>query len=280
MSNTPLSTIISAIVSRNAERKSRSKVEPPPESAKPLQPRKKKSPPPPKLSLAGISKSAPEVSAISERSSTPPTKGKKTLSKENFPLMNEFLKKFMKTHKGIGVFLGERMERFFLKLDKKFFQWLNHQKNSEKMTYEIEKEFMIIADALLLFEVMNEQRKKTSTGFIIGPFQEILTSFAEDETQEDSLVPTNFPEDCQIDLLDPMIQTYSKPILRKPLTLMNVCSSSLLKSDLPEILPTMPELDDTRCHIFEMEMELAGISDMSCISDMSDMKIDVSSFFK
>ena len=61
MSNTPLSTIISAIVSRNAERKSRSKVEPPPESAKPLQPRKKKSPPPPKLSLAGISKSAPEV---------------------------------------------------------------------------------------------------------------------------------------------------------------------------------------------------------------------------
>ena len=175
-------------------------------------------------------------------------------------------------HQGIGVFLGERIENFFQKLDKRFFQWLNHQKNSEKMIYEIKKEFMIIADALLLFEVMNEQQKQTLSGFIIGPFQKILSTFA-DETPEDLFIPINFnmlddfPEDVRFDSMDP--QPYSKPLLRKPLGLMDGCSEQV--SNLSEILPPMPDLDDTRRHIFEMEMELA---------DMDDTETDVSSFFK
>ena len=301
MSNMQLSDIVSAIVRRNAERKSRAKMELPSESATLPQPQKKKTPPPMRVSLAGISKSAPAVSAaISERSRTPPTKGKKTLSKENFPLRNESLKEFLKMHQGIGVFLGERMETFFQKLDEKFFQWLNYQKNSEKMMYEIKKEFMIIADALLLFEVMNEQRKQTPTGFVIGhckfasqiyngynssisqseikndPFQKILTSFADTPPAEDLFILDDLPEDVRFDSMYP--QPYSKPLLRKPLGLMEVmdgCSEQV--SNLSEILPPMPDLDDTRRHIFEMEMELAGVAG---VADMADTETDVSSFFK
>lgn len=291
MSNTTLSAIVREIVRRNAERKSRAKVEPPPENAKP-QP-KKKTTPPPKLSLAGISKSksanaaVPTVPAVPTRSNTPPTKAKKEYSKDNFILINDFIKDFLKIHQGINVFLGERLERFFQKLDERFFKWLNHQKNSSKMTYEIRKEFMIIADALLLFEIMNEQRKQTPSGFIIGhcnfasqiysgcnssisqseiknfPFQQILATFA-DDPPENLFILDDFPEDVRFDSMDP--QPYSKPFLRKPLGLMDGCLEQV--SNISEILPPIPDLDDTRRHIFEMEMELA------------DMESDVSSFFQ
>jgi len=278
MSNTQLSDIVSAIVRRNAERKSRAKVEPPSESATPPQPQKKKTPPPPKLSLAGISKSYPAASAplsTPVRSRTPPTKGKKTFSKENFPLRNESLKEFLKMHQFLGVFLGERMETFFQKLDEKFFQWLNYQKNSEKMMYEIKKEFMIIADALLLFEVMNEQRKQTPTGFVIGNYKFAEQIFADNVAPaEDLFILDDLPENIRFDSMYP--QPYFKPLLRKPLGVMDDCLEQ--DSDLPKILPPMPDLDDTRRHIFEMEMELAGVDGMADTADMADMESDFSSF--
>jgi hypothetical protein len=178
------------------------------------------------------------------------------------------------------------MESFFKKLNEKFFQWLNHQNNSNKMIYEIKKKFMTISDAFLLFEVMNEQRRQTPTGFIIGPFQKFLADIANDPP-EDPFIPINFgmsrncPKDAQldpIDLMDPMIQPYSKPLQRKLLTSMN--DYSLFESDLSKILPPLPDLDDTHCHIFEMEMKLAGMTDMARIDEMDDIGNDVSSFFQ
>ena len=314
MSNTTLSAVVREIVRRNAEKKSRDKTEPIPENAKPQS--KKKKTPPPKLLLAGIFKSnlapipvipstpanpaIPVVLAVSAgpaapaRSSTPPTKEKKNFSKYNFPLIKLFLQEFLKMHKGIEVFLGEQMESFFQKLDEKFFLWLNHKNNSGKMMHEIKKEFMIIADALLLFEVMNEQQKQNLSRFIIGPckfakqiysgsnssilqseidngpFQQILATFA-NETQKDSFI--DFAENSQFDLMDP--QPYSKPLLRKPFEATN----------MSDTLPPIPDLYDTRCHIFNMEMELADISDMVDISDAADMtdisnmETYISSFF-
>jgi len=285
MNTSKLGEIVSAIVRSNAEKKSRAKQEHFPESAK-LPPQRKKTPPP-KLLLAGITKSIPKAeSAESARSNTPPTKEKKKYSKYNFPLINDFLKEFLKIHQGINVFLGERMEGFFQKLDEKFFQWLNHQKNSEKMIYDIKKEFMNIADILLLYEVMNEQYKQTYSGFIIGPFQQILANLSE-ETPDNPFIPINFTMSN-----DPIIQPYSRSLQQKPLAVMNdyesletnsLDSLILQSSDLSENLlpPPIPDLDDTYFHIFEMEMDIAGISDISGtteIAEMNDMA-DIGNYF-
>lgn len=136
---------------------------------------------------------------------------------------------------------------------------------------------MIIADALLLFEVMNEQRKQTPTGFIIGNYKFAEQIFADNVAPaEDLFILDDLPEDVRFDSMYP--QPYSKSLLRKPLGLIDGCSEQV--SELSEILPPMPDLDDTRRHIFEMEMELAGVAGVAGVADMADTETDVSSFFK
>jgi hypothetical protein len=138
-------------------------------------PRTKAAAAPPALSLKAISKSTPE-------SQTPPTKKKKKIySADNFPLKQGFLIEYLQKHPNICVFLNEEeMQNFHKLLDELFFNWLNHRQNSKKILYEIRREFMSIAEAVLLFEVTNKQRKLTPHSFVIGPFQEILKVFAAD----------------------------------------------------------------------------------------------------
>lgn len=132
---------------------------------------------PPVLSLKAISKSTQSASQ------TPPTKEKerKTFSADNFPLKQIFLREFLKKHPKISEFLEEEeMQNFYKLLNDHFFRWLNYRKNSQKMVYEIKREFMSISEAVLLFEVTNKQQRLTPHGFVIGPFQEILKDFAAD----------------------------------------------------------------------------------------------------
>ena len=121
---------------------------------------------PPPLSLKGISKKNKSASC------TPPTKEKdkeKIYSNDNFPLKQIFLKDYLQKHPRISDFLGEQgMQNFYTLLNERFFEWINIRQNSRKMVYEIKREFMRIAEAVLLFEVTNEQRRLTPHAFVIG----------------------------------------------------------------------------------------------------------------
>lgn len=172
---------------------------------------------PPALSLKAISKSTSE-------SQTPPTKEKekeKIYSADNFLLKQIFLIVFLQKHPKISEFLEEgEMQNFHKLLDELFFKWLNHRKNSQKIVYEIKREFMRIAEAVLLFEVTNKQRRLTPHGFVIGPFQKILEEFAADSEPGDSgVIP------------------YSRPLCNPPILI----------------------LEDTRRQIWEDEMRLSGV---------------------
>jgi len=157
----------------------------------------------PTHSLKGVSKITKSASA----GSTPSTRERKIYSLDNFPLKQSFLKEFMKRHSGIREFLGERLIQNFLQLvDRKFFLWLNYHQNSEKIVYEIKREFMCIAEEVLLQEVTNQQRRLTPFGFVIGPFQKMLESFAEDGKQTSVFVPIKFE-----------VINYSRPLQRHPL---------------------------------------------------------------
>jgi len=79
---------------------------------------------------------------------------------------------------------------------------------------------MCIAEAVLLFELANHQRRLTPFGFVIGPFQVTLQQMAEGGD------PTRFG-----------VIPYSRPL----------CS------------PPVSKLDDSRLQIREEEMMLAGL---------------------
>ena len=154
----------------------------------------------PTSSLKGVSKITESVSA----GRTPPTREKKIYSPDNFPLKQSFLKEFMQRHSGIQEFLGEGLiQNFYQMVDQNFFLWLNYLQNSEKMVYEIKREFMYIAQEALLQEVTNQQRRLTPFGFVVGPFQKMLESFAEDGKQASVFVPIKFE-----------VMTYSRPLQR------------------------------------------------------------------
>ena len=192
---------------------------------------------PPALSLKAISKSTQSASQ------TPPTKEKKrkNYSADNFPLTQIFLREFLKKHPKISEFLEEgEMQNFYKLLNNHFFKWLNYRNNSQKMVYEIKREFMSIAEAVLLFEVTNKQQRLTPHGFVIGPFQEILKVFAAD------IEPDN-----------PGVMPYSQPLL----------------------LPQTSTLEDTRRQIWEDEVRLAGV-EASFDMDVESPNFDVSPFFK
>jgi hypothetical protein len=192
---------------------------------------------PPALSLKAISKSTPA-------SQTPPTKEKeKIYSADNFPSKQRFLIEFLQKHPKISEFLDEgEIQNFHKLLDELFFNWLNHRQNSQKIVYEIKREFMSIAEAVLLFEVTKKQRKLTPHGFVIGPFQKILEAFAAD------IEPRN-----------PEVMPYSQPL----------CN------------PQISKLADTRRQIWEDEVRLSGV-DASVGDSVDDefFNFDASIFFQ
>ena len=127
----------------------------------------------------------------------------------------------MKRHPGVEEFLGvQPMQDFRELLEVKFFEWLNHRQNAQKTVYEIRREFMSIAEAVLLFELANHQRRLTPFGFVIGPFQLTLQQIAEkDDPPCFGVIP------------------YSRPL----------CS------------PPISKFEDTKLQIHEDEMRLSGV---------------------
>jgi hypothetical protein len=167
------------------------------------------------VSLKGISKTS------NFSSSTPPTLEKKIYSASDFPWFFIFLNEFMMRHHGLDGFLGEQsMQNFHQLLDAKFFEWLNYRKNSDKKIYEIKREFMSIAEAVLFFELANHQRRLTPFGFVIGPFQKMLQMF---EEESDSF---NF---------------------------------GVIPYSIPLSTPPVSKLEDTKLYIHEDEMRLYGL---------------------
>lgn len=184
--------------------------------------------PPLKLSLKGVSKTS------DSSSSTPPTREKIIHSAANFPLFIVFYTDFMKKHYGVEDFIGEQsMQNFRQLLDEKFFQWLNYRQNTQKLVYEIRREFMSIAEAILLFELGNHQRRLTPFGFVIGPFQKILEQIAEED------IAANFG-----------VIPYSGLLCSHPIS----------------------KLDETKLHIHDDEMRLSGVENLQDdVFDLEDV---------
>ena len=112
------------------------------------------------------------------------TSKKKTISysKHNFPMYEVWFKDFFKIHNQIFEFIGENLENFYQKFDEIFFEWFNQHKNQSKFMFEVKKEFMAIADEVLLYEISDYQQKKTQYCFVIGPFQKYLEFIANDDS--------------------------------------------------------------------------------------------------
>ncbi len=171
--------------------------------------------PPPRLSLRGVYKTSNSVSI------TPPTREKVIYSSAIFPLFTIFRNDFMLRHSDVEGFLGKnQLQNFHELLEEKFFEWLNHRQNAQKTVYEIRREFMSIAEAVLLFELANHQRRLTPFGFVIGPFQLTLQQIAEEDN------PSNFG-----------VIPYSRPLY----------------------LPPISNLDETKLLIHEDEMRMSGM---------------------
>jgi hypothetical protein len=119
------------------------------------------------------------------RNQTSEKKTKKHLllySKDNFPMYDVWFKDFFKIHNQIFEFIGENLENFYKKFDEIFFEWFNQHKNQSKFMFEVKKEFMYIADEVLLYEISDYQQKKTEYCFVIGPFQKYLEFMANDDS--------------------------------------------------------------------------------------------------
>jgi hypothetical protein len=137
-------------------------------------------------------------------------------SKDNFPMYAIWFNDFFKIHNQTFAFISEKLEIFQKKFDEIFFDWLNQPKNRSKFMFEIKKEFMIIADEVLLHEIMDYQLKISQHIFVIGPFQKYLEFIADDDSPIDgdidmfsdsdpdiepdySLLDNNYVEECIID---------------------------------------------------------------------------------
>lgn len=172
---------------------------------------------PSRLNLQDISKT------FNSSGITPPTKKKevKIYSASNFAWFVVLFNEFMMRHPGIDGFLDvSSMQNFRQLLEDKFFGWLNYRQNSQKMIYEIKREFMSIAEAVLLFELANHQRRLTPFGFVIGPFQKMLELIA-DETDT-----VNF---------------------------------GVIPNSRPLSSPPVSKLEDTKLHIQDDELRLSGV---------------------
>ncbi len=95
-------------------------------------------------------------------------------NKDNFSMYNIWIIEFNDTHKMVLGYLEESIQDYYDILEKKFFDWLDEDKNKFKFMFEIKKEFMVIAEDVLLHVLLRNQLKKTENCFVIGPFQEYL----------------------------------------------------------------------------------------------------------
>jgi hypothetical protein len=136
--------------------------------------------------------------------------------KDNFSMYNTWVIEFNNTHTMVLGYLEENKHDYYQILEKKFFNWLNEDKNILKFMFEIKKEFMIIADKVLLHEIMDYQLKISQYIFVIGPFQKYLEFIGNNDIPIDgdidmfsdsdpdiepdySLLETNYVEECIVD---------------------------------------------------------------------------------
>jgi hypothetical protein len=101
--------------------------------------------------------------------------------KDNFFMYNTWLIEFNNTHKIVLGYLQENKQDYYLIFEKKFFTWLNEDRNILKFIFEIKKEFMAIAEDVLLHVLLQNQLKKTKNCFVIGLFQKYLEFVANED---------------------------------------------------------------------------------------------------
>ena len=149
-----------------------------------------------------------------QTSEKPAKKRLLSYSKETFPMYTIWFNEFFNVHQQIFEFIGENIENYYKKFDEIFFDWLNQLKNRSKFMFEIKKEFMAIADEVLLEEILIEQYRKTEYCFVIGPLQKYLEFVANDDSRIDidiDMFPEIYP-DYQLFEEQPIIQTYIEDI--------------------------------------------------------------------
>ena len=137
-------------------------------------------------------------------------------SKNTFPMYAIWFKDFFKIHNQTYEFISKNLENYYKKFDEIFFEWLNKPINRSKFMFEIKKEFMIIADKVLLHEIMDYQLKISQHIFVIGPIQKYLEfignndipidgdidMFSDNELDSEpdySLLETIYVEECIVD---------------------------------------------------------------------------------
>jgi len=152
---------------------------------------------------------------MSNQSSEKPAKKRLlSYSKDTFPIYSIWFNEFFNVHQQIFEFIGENIENYYKKFDEIFFDWLNQPKNRSKFMFEIKKEFIAIADDVLLQEILIEQYRKTEYCFVIGPLQKYLEFIANDDSRIDidiDMFPEIYPN-YQLFEEQPIIQTYIEDI--------------------------------------------------------------------
>ena len=93
-------------------------------------------------------------------------------TKDTFSMYDTWMKDFSMIHKNIFELIGENLDNFYKVLETKFFDWFNQPKNYSKFMFQVKKEFMEMADEVLLYEIMVERFKKSENRFVIPLFQE------------------------------------------------------------------------------------------------------------
>ena len=84
---------------------------------------------------------------------------KRLLSKDTFPMYAIWIKDFFLIHRTIYQYISDSLENFYNILDDRFFMWLNQPKNNSKFMFEIKREFMYMADDILIREIMVKKLK-------------------------------------------------------------------------------------------------------------------------
>jgi uncharacterized protein YihD (DUF1040 family) len=114
-------------------------------------------------------------------------------TKDSFSMYYNWMKDFFMIHNTIYESIGNNLENFYKIFDERFFDWLNQPKNSSKFMFEIKKEFMAIADEVLIYEIMIERFKNSENQFVIPLFEK---NFENESDVEIDSYPD--PEPCYI----------------------------------------------------------------------------------
>jgi hypothetical protein len=144
----------------------------------------------------------------------PAKKRSLSYSKDTFPMYSIWFNDFFKIHNKTFAFISENLDNYQKKFDLIFFEWLNQPKNQSKFMFQIKKEFMAIADEVLLQEILIEQYRKTQYCFVIGPFQKYLEFVENDDSRIDidiDMYPENEPNYSLLEK-QPNIQDYNEEI--------------------------------------------------------------------